>query len=99
MDRKNLKEFNKIRVIAQTIKNKGFKREYDNIVKSVLVKSKALTDDELGKYTKEAIKKINSISKTYQYIPNKSKDKADFTDHQKLFNIEQLTKDIIYNRQ
>lgn len=95
---KNLKEFNKIRVIAQTIKNEGFKREYNNIINEVLSKVKILSDDELGGYTKEAMKKINGISKTYQYVPNKSNIKINVTDHQKLFEVEQLTKKYCHNR-
>lgn len=95
--RKNLKEFNKVRAIAQTIKNAGFQREYKNIILPVIEKVKICSDDELGRYTKEAIKKINSISITYQYIPNKNKNKADFSEHEKLFELEQLTKQILYN--
>jgi len=93
--KKNLKDFNKIRLIAQTIKNSGFQVEYQNIILPVLKKIRVCSDDELGRYTKEAIKKINGISKTYQYIPNKSKE-ADFSDHEKLFEIEQLTRQILY---
>ena len=85
--RENLKRFNKIRLLAQTIKNEGFKREYNNITLHVLQKAKICSDDELGKYVNEAIQKIRGIADTYQYIPNKCKN-PDFSEHEKLFTLE-----------
>ena len=89
--RENMKKFNKIRILAQTIKNEQFKREYNNIIEIVLEKTKICSDDELKKYIDIAIQKINSIARTYQYIPNKCKN-ANFSDHEELFLLEKITR-------
>ena len=86
----NLKRFNEVRVIAQTVKNKGFQREYKNIITPILhmYQNRIASDDEMYNEINEAIVKIKQIAKSYQYTGNKQT--ANFEDHELLMTIEMM---------
>ncbi len=102
-DRKNLKRFNQVRKIAQTINNEGFKREYQNIIVPILEKYQKhiCSDDEMLWQIDDAIKKIHHLAINYQYIPcqlhSKKQSNYSFDDHGKLFELEKLTKQLLGN--
>jgi len=96
----NLKLFNRIRVVAQQVKNDGFRREYQNIIGPILEKYrlKICSDDEMYYPVREAIRKIHHLAVTYQYIPNHvacNREtitfRPDFSDHSTLLELEKLT--------
>lgn len=102
--RPNLQLLNKVRVIAQTVENSNFKREYQCIITPILDKYKdnICNDDEMFFKIHEAIKSINHLADTYMYVPNYpsrentySKNPKDYSDHGTLMKVYTFTNEII----
>lgn len=104
-EKTNLKLLNNVRIIAQTVKNDSFRREYMAIIEPILEKYKynICSDDDMLWKIYEAIKKINHLANTYMYVPNTSGSetgygkiqKADYSDHGKLMEVFVFTNKII----
>lgn len=100
----NLKLLNQVRMVAQTIQNESFKREYKNIITPILEKYKEhiCNDTEMRHRVYDAIKKINHLAETYLYVPNDINNGtipyrsiADYSDHTRLMETYMITKKIL----
>lgn len=85
---KNLKQINKIRIIAQTIHNKNFEREYNNLISPLLNKIKIGGDDSISMDMPKFLNEIQKLSVSYQYIP-------DLNNMLKLKNLEDICNELI----
>lgn len=96
-NRKYLKKLNKVRIVAQTIEQENFKRQYENIITPILEKyqKNICSDDEMSTKIKRAIEQIQHLAKNCQYYGNKTS--PDFSEHEKLYTVELICNKMLNN--
>ncbi|GAF66410.1 ABC transporter ATP-binding protein [Bacillus sp. TS-2] len=101
-ERSQLKKFNQIRILAQTISNPLFQKEYNAIMLPLLERFKRYGEeadnsivirDELNNF----IDWMYTKAKSFQYVPfvrGKRNNEKLYSDHNKLYKLEKLCEEL-----